>query len=216
MHARLIVLLLATLGGGCAAKVIPPMHPASPVAVYVTDYGRHSSLLLPTNDGHLIEYAYGDWDYYALSKYRWYIGATALFYSDASGLGRRILPYPQDEEALCKLLCSKRVLKLQIDQRKVFELLNDLDDRYHKHIDSLVYNKDQALYFVRDDSHYSVFHTCNQATADWLIRLGCTVEGWPILSNFELAQVPRPALVATPPPTTQTAFREEHPIKLSP
>jgi len=202
----------------CATKVTPPPHPISPVAVYVTDYGRHSSLLLPTNDGHLIEYAYGDWDYYALSKYRWYIGATALFYSEASGLGRRVLPYPPDQEALCKLLCSKRLLKLEIEQRKVFELLNDLDDRYRKRIDSLVYNKDQALYFVTDDAHYSLFHTCNQATADWLTRLGCTVEGWPVLSNFELAEASRPMPPASSQPATQTAYQlqVEHPLKLSP
>ena len=51
-------------------------------------------------DGHLMEYSYGDWDFYALNKYKWYIGASKLLFSEGSGLGRRILAHPGDDEAL--------------------------------------------------------------------------------------------------------------------
>src|SRR3954451_19457334 len=94
----LAVLLLLWLGGGCAIKIVPPSNPANPVAVYITDYGRHSSILLPMGDGHLMEYSYGDWEFYALNQYKWYIGASKLFFSDGSGLGRRILAHPGDDE----------------------------------------------------------------------------------------------------------------------
>jgi hypothetical protein len=180
--------LMALAGlAGCATRIVPPANPASPVAVYVADYGRHSSILLPTGNALLLEYSYGDWDYYALSNYRWYLGATKLFLSEGSGLGRRYLPYPNDEQELQRTLSSKRLLRIDIERHRVLALLDELEERYNGHIDSLIYNEDQGTYFVKDDSHYSLLHTCNQETAAWLERLGCGIEGWAVLSNFRVA-----------------------------
>src|SRR3954470_11864194 len=118
----LAVALLLVLSGGCATRVLPPSNPINPVTVYITDYGRHSSVLLPMGDGHLMEYSYGDWDFYALKKYRWYKGATALVVSDGSGLGRRIVADPGDDAELKKQLGSKRLMRVQIEQSKVMDL----------------------------------------------------------------------------------------------
>src|SRR5258705_11454333 len=117
-RSNLLVVLLA-LAGGCATRIVPPTNPANPVTVYITDYGRHSSILLPMGDGHLMEYSYGDWEFYALNKYKWYIGATKLILSDASGLGRRILPHPGTDQALQKYINSKRLLRIDIEQSRV-------------------------------------------------------------------------------------------------
>jgi len=174
--------------GGCATKVTPPANPLNPVAVYVTDYGRHSSIVLPMGDGHLMEYSYGDWDFYALNKYKWYIGASKLFFSDGSGLGRRILVHPGDDEALHKLLGCKRLLRVDIEQRKVSDLLEELDQRYCARIETMVYNEWCHNYFVKDESHYWLFHTCNAMTGQWLEKLGCKVGGLPVVSNFELVR----------------------------
>jgi len=182
----LAVLLLLVLGSGCATRIAPPSNPANPVAVYITDYGRHSSILLPMGDGHLMEYSYGDWDFYALKKYKWYIGATALVVSDGSGLGRRIVADPGDDAALKKLLGSKRLMKVQIEQRKVMDLLAELDQRYTANIETMVYNDYAHLYFVKDPSHYWLLHTCNAMTAQWLEKLGCEVSGLAVMSNFEV------------------------------
>jgi hypothetical protein len=56
------------LCGGCTTTIVPPRAPADPVSVYVTDYGRHSSILLPDPRGHLTEYAFGDWNWFALRQ----------------------------------------------------------------------------------------------------------------------------------------------------
>jgi len=48
---RLLLILIATGAGGCATTVVPPPHPFEPVPVFLTDYGRHSSLLLPDPRG---------------------------------------------------------------------------------------------------------------------------------------------------------------------
>src|SRR4051794_37158104 len=50
---------------GCGGPVRPPANVRDPVPIYVTDYGRHSTLLLPTDDGRLEEFAFGDWDWLA-------------------------------------------------------------------------------------------------------------------------------------------------------
>ena len=191
-HLLAVTLLLA-LGSGCATRVVPPSNPVNPVAVYITDYGRHSSVLLPMGDGHLMEYSYGDWDFYALKKYKWYIGATALVVSDGSGLGRRIVANPGDDVALKKQLGSKRLMRVEIEHGKVMDLLAELDQRYTANIETMVYNDYAHLYFVKDSSHYWLLHTCNAMTAQWLEKLGCQVSGVAVMSNFE---VDRPKLGA--------------------
>jgi len=185
-RANLWLVGVLALMGGCATRIVPPSNPVNPVAVYVTDYGRHSSILLPMGDGHLMEYSYGDWEFYALNKYKWYIGATKLFISDGSGLGRRILPNPGDDQALQKMINCKRLLRVETEQTRVMELLAELDQRYCAKIETMVYNDYGHSYFVKDESHYWLFHTCNAMTAQWLEKLGCKVSGLAVISNFEL------------------------------
>ena len=187
-RANLLVLSVVALVGGCATRVVPPANPANPVAVYITDYGRHSSILLPMGDGHLMEYSYGDWEFYALNKYKWYIGASKLFFSDGSGLGRRILAQPGDDEALHKLLGCKRLMRVDIEQSRVSNLLEELDRRYSAKIETMIYNDYGHNYFVKDESHYWLFHTCNAMTGQWLEKLGCKVGGFPVISNFEVVR----------------------------
>jgi len=187
-RANLLLIGVLALVGGCATKVVPPANPVNPVAVYITDYGRHSSILLPMGDGHLMEYSYGDWEFYALNKYKWYIGASKLFFSDGSGLGRRIVAHPGEDEALHKLLGCHRLLRVDVDQNKVSDLLAELDQRYSANIETMVYNNYGHSYFVKDESHYWLFHTCNAMTGQWLEKLGCKVGGLPVISNFEVVR----------------------------
>jgi len=44
-----------------------------------------------------------------------------------------------------------------------------------------------GLYFRRVDLDYSLFHNSNHRTAAWLERLGCEVEGSPVMGNFDVA-----------------------------
>ena len=213
----LAVALLLVLGSGCATKVMPPSNPVNPVAVYITDYGRHSSVLLPMGDGHLMEYTYGDWDFYALKKYKWYIGATALFVSDGSGLGRRIVADPGDDAALQKQLGSKRLMKVRIEQGKVMALLTELDQRYSKNIETMVYNDYAHIYFVKDESHYWLLHTCNAMTAQWLEKLGCRVNGLAVMSNFEVDRARGEAPTGFREPEIELARRgaQNEPVQLT-
>src|SRR5437016_2299558 len=78
-----ILFLTATLlgAGGCMTMVTPPTHPQHPVQVFLTDQLIHSSVLLPTDDGRYIEYAFGDWNYAALNHCWPHDAIGAMFFS---------------------------------------------------------------------------------------------------------------------------------------
>src|SRR5689334_13559900 len=67
---RVVTLLFligpALAGGGCGGTITPPRAVRDPVPVYVADYGRHATLLLPVEDGGLEEFAFGDWRWLAM------------------------------------------------------------------------------------------------------------------------------------------------------
>src|SRR5437016_69566 len=77
---------LVLLSSGCAS-VYPQPKPTRPTAVYIADYGIHSSLIIPNGDGRYVEYAFGDW-YYAALNHCWPNDALgALLVSAKSTLG---------------------------------------------------------------------------------------------------------------------------------
>src|SRR5688572_19702598 len=104
--SRISAILLLTLltgvastGGGCATTVRPDARPIDPVAVFLTNYGVHSSLMLPTPDGRFVEYSFGDYGYAALNHGGPHNALRALFVSGQSGIGRRFLSVPPGAEA---------------------------------------------------------------------------------------------------------------------
>src|SRR5260370_41910236 len=84
---------------GCSARIIPPAHVVDPVPVFVADYGRHSSILLPDEDGKLLEFAWGDYEWFAVNHNDAGDALAALFWSRGSTMGIRWLataPQPRD------------------------------------------------------------------------------------------------------------------------
>ena len=92
------------------------------------------------------------------------------------------------DEALRKKLGSKRLMRVDIEQSRVSNLLEELDRRYSAKIETMIYNDYGHNYFVKDESHYWLFHTCNAMTGQWLEKLGCKVGGFPVISNFEVVR----------------------------
>lgn len=201
--------MLLACDPGCATRVVPPDHPDNAATVFVTDYGRHSSILLPTPEGYTVEYAFGDWDYFALSSYRWYKGALALCWSEQSTLGRRFIPLPPNESLLQERLQAPRMIALRADSAAVATLREQLDKRFRDHLSTIVYNGGHQMYFVKDDEPYGLFNNCNTVTANWLRDLGCDVQGFAMLSNFVLDSADHWA--PTPPPIPKTPARDAIP-----
>lgn len=185
------LLLLLMIGGsvGCSATIIPPTNPINPAVVFVTDYGRHSSLLLPAPQGHYVEYAFGDWGWFALRHTNSSDAIGTLFFSGHSALGRRQLFLYDDNPAdVAKWTGATTVLKLDAASDKITALREQLDALYDKHIDTLTYQPASRLWFVQYDGGYNLFHNCNHVTADWLRELGCRIQGSAMLSKFKLGK----------------------------
>jgi hypothetical protein len=188
LHSRnLIVVLVLFITGGCGATVRPPAQPPRAVHVYITDYGRHSSLLMPTRDGHLVEFAFGDFDWFALNQTQWYDGPRSLLFSRGSTLGRRELRDIDDAQQLARATGAAKVTRFDVDGDRAARLRDDLNFAYSQHSFTEVFNPASDLYFVRVPECYGLFHNCNQVTARWLRDLGCEVTGPAITSNFTVS-----------------------------
>jgi len=71
-RALLPLLLLLLLPGfvlsGCQHVIEPPAAVTDPVRVFVIDYGRHASLALPKENSCLVEWSWGDWNWFSRER----------------------------------------------------------------------------------------------------------------------------------------------------
>jgi hypothetical protein len=179
-----VIVLPLTALTGCTTAVIPPQNVSHPVAIVITDYGKHSSLLLPDPHGGMEEYAFGDWKYFALSDKSVWTAAAALIHSPQATLGRRWLGMSADPSSAATLLGADRIETLAVDEQSAASLRHALDLEYARHIDSEIYNAEEKMHFVRCDESYNLFHNCNSVTAEWLRRMGVRTRGLALFSRF--------------------------------
>jgi hypothetical protein len=172
--------------GGCATTIVPPETVAEPATVYVLDYGRHTSLLLPAEHS-FAEYAYGEWNWFALDRSRLVDAFGTLLLPTKACLGRMQWTMPDDPDVIRYTVRCVEVLPLAVEAEAVADLREELDAIYlaaeEPHYQPL-YN----LYFVPHDEAYHVLHNCNQELAEWLRSLGCRTRGFAIVADFEVRE----------------------------
>lgn len=184
-----LFLLLAV--GGCGAAVYPQTNPIHPTAVYVADYGIHSSLLLPNGDGRYVEYAFGDWNFAALNHCWPNDALGALLISFQSTLGRRFITLaPAEAEPHPMHPSPHRIQVVYASQDQVMRVVRDLDARYRHDKSVVMHNPDNDMDYVKDSEHYWVANNCNHLTARCLREMGCDVRGFVMLSQFSVEPVP--------------------------
>ena len=172
----------------CATVVTPPPRPADPVTVYLMDHGRTSSLVLPTADGALLRYVYGNWEWYALMRTGVRSGARAMLWPSPAALGRHRYPGPTDPASVRRAFgpWSEQIYPIVVSRAKVEKLEKELDALYQQNIATLHVNKDYDLEFVKHPQPYHLFHDSNRVIADWLSELGCEVRGLAINANWKI------------------------------
>ena len=181
-------LLLLTSSTGCSGTVHPPVNPSDPVTIYVADYGRHSSIVLPAKDGGYVEWGFGDWNWFALGDTKWNVALAAMIWSPQSCFGRRAVPAPENDDALAKTLEADRVIHLQVPSERADKLMDNLNRRFDKHADTKMYSDYSKMDQVKDSEHYWAMNNCNHLTMRWLRKLDCQVDGFGIMSHFTLAK----------------------------
>ena len=181
-------LVLLLLVAGCAPTIIPPASIQNPVLVAVADNGRHTSLILPAANRGLIEFAWGDYPWFAANHNSSGDGFNALFFSKGSTLGVRWYSEASMESDLLALTQAKRVMKFNADATKTFALRDQLTAQFESGAKGgKTYNDVSHMYFVHDDAeHYWLGHNCNHVTARWLREMGCEVHGMVLESNFKV------------------------------
>src|SRR4051812_8677463 len=155
IRTRLILLLLVALSG-CATRVVPPAVYRDATTVYLSDYGRHSSLLLPVRGG-FNEYAFGDWEFFAKGHTNWWIGVLAIIHSPQSTLGRRFVPAPEGSLTAADLR-AQRVMKFTASAPRVEALEMTLDSEFVRSPDPPIFSNYSRLYHVRDPGSYALLH----------------------------------------------------------
>ncbi|MCX7593452.1 MAG: DUF2459 domain-containing protein [Fischerella sp.] len=167
------------------ATIVPPANPAEPVTVYVTDHGLHSRLVLPSGNGELIQYAYGDWNYFALNQQDLRNGIAALLVPTQGTLGRRKFSNITELQQIIQQQ-DYTLLNLEVAQAKVTRLLKLLDERFNRNIETSIKNPQTGLTLVQDDQNYTLLHNSNHELVGWLQDLDCQVHGFIVWANFRV------------------------------
>jgi Protein of unknown function (DUF2459) len=164
------------------ATIIPPSNPINSVNVYLIDYGFHSRLILPNDRDKCLEYAYGDWQYFALNKQDWLTGAAALFLPTQAALGRKF----RNCDRLYLLAARKdnSLLSITVEKARVDRLLKLLNAHFDRPTIQIE-NPHTGMTLVPYNRPYTVLHNSNHELVRWLQDLGCRVEGFVLWANFK-------------------------------
>lgn len=182
-----IVALISVVLITSPTVIIPPDHPEKPVTAYVIDLGVHSRLVLPDDQG-LIQYAYGDWRYFALNQQDLGSSVAALLIPTQGTLGRR--KYDNFAQLQQAMNTNITILNLTVARAKATQLKKLLDQRFHQNIETEIFNPVNQMNFVKDQQEYTLYHNSNHELVVWLKHLDCGVKGFVLLANFQV-QVPR-------------------------
>lgn len=179
--------LVAVASGlvSCATTVTPPGKVSDPVTVYLADYGRHSSVLLPRPEAGFVEFEYGEWRWFALNETGFWAAWRALCWPSTGTLGRREWTVAAAEELRVRF-GEMEVYELAVERERAAALRRQLEERWARNASTAVFNPTYDLHFVRDDRAYHLGHNCNPAVAGWLRELGCGVRGPALFSNWRV------------------------------
>jgi len=65
---KFLPVLLAALLPGCAWTVRPPTAVSDPVPVWISEYGKHCRVAVPSGHSTFTEYGFGEWNFYGREK----------------------------------------------------------------------------------------------------------------------------------------------------
>lgn len=180
MKAPLSLLVLAGLltSWSCTSRVHPPKGVVDPITVYVVENGMHGGVLLPRGRS-LVQYDYGEWEYYAKNNTWWFRVIPAMAWSTDGTIGRRELALRRDRSLayLRYVFAADKIWSFQVERDAADRVQRQLDRRFNG-LENHFYDAELDTWFGRDEEQrYSMVNTCNHEVDRWLEALGCSIEG---------------------------------------
>ncbi|WP_416669276.1 DUF2459 domain-containing protein [Egbenema bharatensis] len=183
--------VLMTIGLGwilLSPTIIPPAEVAAPVTVYVMNQDYHSRLVLPQDES-WVQYAYGDWQYFALYQQSVRTALQALLVPTQGAIGRRTYDNIRDLQQATEFY-NGSLVSFIADNQNVAQLVEQLNSRFNQNIETVIVNPLNRMSFVQDERDYTLLHNSNHEVAEWLEALGCQVEGIVLWSGFQVQEPP--------------------------
>jgi hypothetical protein len=180
---------VAVFVSGCVTTTLdPPANPDNPRTVFLIDHGRHSSLVISTDDGELIRWAYGDWRYYADQDTSLSSGASALLWETPATLARGELHGPPE---LAVLLSQLRVgvedtYGFEVSGADADLLLVELDDLFIRGASGHQYVAAYDMTFSPHPEPYTWRNNSATMIGRWMSQLGVEVTGWSLVASWKV------------------------------
>lgn len=173
---------------GCTSTITPPPAPRDPVSVFLVLDDRHRGVVMQDAAGTgMVEFGYGDWDWYAQNHDAWYDVFDTILWPTTGTIGRR----PTDATSGQDLRARYPWIELHefaVERDAMVALRGDLESRFAARASEQHYNARYRMTFVPVDDGYWCLFNCNDAVADWLERLGCSVSWVPIRIGLQVAE----------------------------
>jgi hypothetical protein len=138
-----------------------------------------------------VEYAYGNWNYFALNEDDLCTGTFALCCPSQGTLGRRTFDVAADRISMKTRIWCEELFELKVARADAEALRLKLEKRYDLHRETKVDNALNGLAFVKDDEDYLCWNNCNHVVAAWLEELGCEVSGCGCFADFRIESAER-------------------------
>jgi hypothetical protein len=180
------LLLAALILPGCAWTVRAPSTVTDPVPVWITEYGKHCRVALPTGDSTFTEYGFGEWNFYGREQRGWLSTLRAGIGLGTGAFSRRTLTPDPDGTLGPRQTGGTRSEHVQVERAQADALRRELDARWQRNQAEVRIRQWDGVPVSRDPARYHLLDNSNHATARWLRQLGCEVRGYPLMANFRV------------------------------
>ena len=154
--------------------------------IYIAEYpGNHNSLLLPKGSK-WVEFSFGDWDVYGISKVNFWTGFKSMGLPSQGALGTRTINWNgNDPKSLVTTYNLLKVIAVKVPIEHADRLRHELETWLDGRKGDGLFNQNNNLFFVKHPAKYAAWNTCNSMLVKWLREMGLKVTGNGWAGNFE-------------------------------
>lgn len=172
----LLVLFILLPLNACISTITPPEEVSDPLSVYLLKEARHVGIVLPDFKGGFVEYGYGDWDWYAMLRDKWYNVFDTMLWPTQGCLGRRAIGSRNETP----FHGGADLYPIVVENEDARRLLEKLTECFEANYSTFHRNFSYGVDFVKVDRSFWLFHNCHDSIADWMTELGCSVTWLPV------------------------------------